>query len=114
MESNIDLETVFSGYDVVDPEVLCSTLRFYPGEQSPMITIRVWHNPRVGKYFGEQSHYIHAPENASEYRSSRNFGTTIEEAAQYTVQSIMLDYQLATSRGITPDETWFVVNDRWR
>lgn len=83
---------------------------FEVGEERFRVAIRVYETGD-GRYFFEQSHYIHTPvqDGAHVLTAETHPGPHI--ALSHAVESITTYYEEAIGRGHEPSADWFVRND---
>ena len=69
------------------------------------ITIRIYQEPD-GRFYFEQSHYIHTPPQASAYTTSITWAESEEEALRRAVDTITSYYKQAIEEGHKPSLDW--------
>jgi hypothetical protein len=61
----------------------------------------------------EQSHYIHTPLQASDYRTSAPWGDDAESALALAIGGLTNYYAVAIERGHVPRDSWLIPNERF-
>jgi hypothetical protein len=92
------------------PRKLVGEYKFYLGNLTPEITIKLYapfHD--TGIQF-EQSHFIHTPVQIDAYKTSRPWNDNISAAINQVIHGLKDYYQSAVKAGHTPDDSWLVLN----
>ncbi|MBY0280000.1 hypothetical protein K2Z84_32085 [Candidatus Binatia bacterium] len=104
-------ETLLRRDTIKTPLRFLSEYRFWLGELSTVIRIRLFQEMGTERVHFEQSHFIHAPTQAGPYMTSRPWNDNEDAALNQAVMFFEMHYHEAVEKGHIPDESWLVAND---
>lgn len=92
------------------PRKLVGEYKFYLGNLTPEITIRLYAPFNGTGIQFEQSHFIHTPVQADAYETSRPWNDNVGAAINQVIFGLIEHYRAAVKNGHTPDDSWLVPN----
>jgi hypothetical protein len=101
-----EIVKAFEDESIIEPRQFVSEYTFRLRELSrTKIAIRIYREPD-GRFYFEQSHYIHTPLQASAYTTSIQWTDSEEGALRSAIDTITSYYRQAIEEGHKPSPDW--------